>query len=346
MALIPSEPASHGALSLPASPKDPPDNPSIYKMGPNDLLNYFITMISEEWSETQTVQDLKHVPLDAGILPSSDEVIVYSPRKDCLYKYRVGHVPKEMVQKLEDLAIAQDFGVGCFGQLCELLKETFKDKAISEKPEEEYGKGVEGVVAMVCAPKVERGLIRQSLTLPRVSKLAKLALRVGSFVGSDYDMSNDTKQIKVHVVLVDGLGESHRYSHFLHAGADLKSFLEDMDKKFSKYCDPYDDWAYKNWDMRIQSLKTQGFDEDPSLSRINRLIALHKATKKDLPQWMYYTILKGGVKGEEVDIQDEENLKYMMDRASHPEAPACLMRVSYRFHHQRTDGGRAVMTVG
>ncbi|ROW13040.1 hypothetical protein VPNG_05923 [Cytospora leucostoma] len=276
-------------------------------MGPNDLLDYFIALISSKWSESKTTQDLKHVPVEVSILPSSDEVIVYSPRKICLYKFRIGHVPKEIVQKLENLAIAQDFGVGSFGQLCEVLKKTVLDKAISENPEDEYGKGVEGVVAM----------------------LAKLAMQVGLFNGSDYTMVNDTKQTKVHVVLVDGLGESHRYSHRLHAGADLKSFLEDMDKNFSKYCDPYNEWAYKNWDMRIQSLKKQGLDEDPSLSRINGLIALHKATKKNgLPQWMYYTILKGGVKGEEVDIQDEESFKYMMDRASHPDAPACLMRIA------------------
>ncbi|KAK7742128.1 hypothetical protein SLS53_004714 [Cytospora paraplurivora] len=276
-------------------------------MGPDGLLDYFIALISSKWSETKTTQDLKHIPMDVGILPSSDEVIVYSPRKNCLYKYRVGHVPKEVVKKLENLAISQDFGVGSFGQLYEVLKKTVQNRAISENPDEEYGKGVEGVVTM----------------------LAKLALQVGSFTGSDYTMVNDTKQIKVHVVLVDGLGESHRYSHFLHAGANLTSFLEDMEKTFSKYCDPYNEWAYKNWDMRIQSLKKQGSDEDPSLSRINGLIALHKATEKnDLPRWMYYTILKGGVKGEEVDIQDEESLKYMMEKASHPEAPACLMRIA------------------
>lgn len=142
--------------------------------------------------------------------------------------------------------------------------------------------------------------------------------------------------VKVHVVLVDGLGESHRYSHHLCGDGNLGAFLEDMDKSFSKYCDPYNEWAHKNWDARIQDLRKTGMNRDPTLDRIDGLIALHKATKgKELPQWMYYTVHSKGVKGEETYIQDDESFKTMLSRAANKESPGCLMRVSLPISHQK-----------
>lgn len=134
--------------------------------------------------------------------------------------------------------------------------------------------------------------------------------------------------IKIYVVLVDGLGELHKYSLFLHKNADLGTFLEEMEHRFSQYCDPHDQWAYKNWDARVQDLKKTAMDGDPALDRIERLISSHNATEnKELPQWMYYTVLEGG-DGKELDIKDEESFRAMMDMAAKTEPSACLMRVS------------------
>lgn len=143
-------------------------------------------------------------------------------------------------------------------------------------------------------------------------------------------MPNNANNAKVHVVLVHGLGESHKYSHSLDPNANLQAFLEEMNQKFPNNCNPYSNVAYKDWDARVQSLKRSGLDGDPALTRIEGLIALHKATEnKELPQWMYYTILEGG-DGEELDIKDQESFKAMMDKAAKKESPtACLMRVSY-----------------
>lgn len=141
-------------------------------------------------------------------------------------------------------------------------------------------------------------------------------------------MLENANNIKLHVVLVDGLGELHKYSHFLHPDADIQSFHEELDQRFPKYCDPHDEWAYKNWDERVQDLKKTGLDGNPALHRIEGLVILHRAmADEELPQWMYYTILEGG-DSERIDIQDEESLRTMMDKAAKQESPACLMRVS------------------
>lgn len=134
--------------------------------------------------------------------------------------------------------------------------------------------------------------------------------------------------VKVHVVLVDRLGESHKYTHLLHVDTEFKSFLENMDQEFSKFCDPYNEWAYKNWNLRIEDLRSTGMDGDPALDRIEELIALHQATEnEDVPQWMYYTIRSEGADGEEIDIQDDDSLRAMVSMAANKESPACLMRV-------------------
>lgn len=162
----------------------------------------------------------------------------------------------------------------------------------------------------------------------RPTQLAELSLQVHPRVRTDYAMRNDADNAKVHVVLVDGHGASHRYSHSLRPDGDLQYFLEEMNQKFPNHCDPYSNEAYKDWDARVQHLKKTGLDEDPALARVEGLIALHRATEnKKLPQWMYYTILEG-VNGEELDIHDEQSFKAMMDRAAKKESPACLMRVS------------------
>ncbi|KUI65583.1 hypothetical protein VM1G_00155 [Cytospora mali] len=303
MTLLPSEPVEYGFLSSPNFPKPPPDNLNIYELGPNDLEDYFIGKIHRKRGETLAKQDLKHVPMDVGLLSTLDQLVVYNPIKDCLYKYRVEEVPKEAVGELEGLANAQDFGIGCFEQLCEVLRKKIQATAISENPEEDFGEGVEGAVAM----------------------LARLSLQVFPSVGSDHTKATNAK---VHVVIVDGLGESHRYSHVLRPDVDLKSFLEEMDQKFPKYCDPYDQEAYKNWDARIQHLKNIGLDGNPTLDRIEGLVSLHQATEnQDLPQWMYYIIREGG-SSEELDIQDESSFQTMVDRAAKQDSPACLMRIS------------------
>lgn len=149
MASIPLEPADRGILTPPTISKSLPHNLSIYDLGHTDLANYFIGMIYRKRVETMTKQDLEHVPLDASLLSNVDEMVVYSPQKNCLYRYQVYEVPKEIVHQLEGLARAQDFGVGCFNQLCQVLKKEIRDKSISENPEEDFGKGVEGAVAMV-----------------------------------------------------------------------------------------------------------------------------------------------------------------------------------------------------
>lgn len=157
MASIPSLAADYGISSSPTFPKSPPDNLDIYDMGPIDLANHFIETIHRKRGETLVKQDLKRVPMDIGYASNSDQLVIYNPQKNCLYKYRVGEVPKEIILKLEGLACAQDFGVGCFDQLCEALKKAIQDNSISEKPEEDFGKGVDGAVAMVCATPKPRG---------------------------------------------------------------------------------------------------------------------------------------------------------------------------------------------
>lgn len=306
MASIPSQAADYGISSSPTFPEAPRNNIDIYNMGPIDLANHFLDTIHRQRGKTLVKQDLKRVPMDVGLASNLDQLVIYNPQKNCLYKYRVEEVPNEIVQKLKGLESAQDFGVGCFNQLCEALKKAIQDNSISEDPEEEFGKGVEGAVAM----------------------LAELSLQVCSHVKPEYTMPNNANNAKVHVVLIRGLGESHKYSHSLDPNANLQAFLEEMNQKFPNNCDPYSDVAYKDWDARVQSLKKSGLDGDPALTRIEGLIALHRATEnKELPQWMYYTILEGG-DGEELDIKDEESFKAMMDKAAKKESPtACLMRI-------------------
>lgn len=151
MASIPSGPADYGILSSPTIPTSPPDNLDIYEMGPIDLANYFIKIISRKWGESLTRQDLQHVPTDVSLMSTPDQLVVYNPRKNHLYWFCVDEVPKEIVRKVERLAQAQEFGVGCFKQLYEELRKAIQRTGISEDPEEEFGKGVEGAVAMVRA---------------------------------------------------------------------------------------------------------------------------------------------------------------------------------------------------
>lgn len=172
-------------------------------------------------------------------------------------------------------------------------------------------------------------------------------MHVGSRVRPDLTRLIEPNDIKVHVVLVNSLGESHRYSHFLRPDADLESFLKEMDQKFPMHCDPYDEWAYKDWYSSIQHLKKTGMNGDPMLYRIEGLILLHQATKnKELPQWMYYTI-RDGVDGEELDIHDEESFKAMMNQAAENNAPACLIRVSCHstIQYIRTENWSCLMCV-
>jgi hypothetical protein len=119
-------------------------------MGPIDLANHFLDTIHRQRGKTLVKQDLKRVPMDVGLASNLDQLVIYNPQKNCLYKYRVEEVPKEIVQKLKGLESAQDFGVGCFKQLYEALKQAIQDNSISEDPEEDFGKGVEGAVALVC----------------------------------------------------------------------------------------------------------------------------------------------------------------------------------------------------
>lgn len=164
-------------------------------------------------------------------------------------------------------------------------------------------------------------------------------MQVRSYVGPDHTDLEGTNNIKVHVVLIDDFGESHKYSHILHPDSGFQCFLEEMDWNFSKYCDPYHEWAYKNWNEGVQGLKKPGPDQDPSLHNIEGFISMHKATKdEELPQWMYYTILEGG-DGEKLDIKDEESFKTMVERATKQEYPACLMRVSCSSTHITVDQG-------
>lgn len=148
MASKPFQPADYGILSSPTS-RDSLDHLNIYDMGPIDLVNHFVETIYKYWRETLIKQDLEHVPLDVNPLSSLDELVVYNPSENCLHKYRVDEMPKEVIGQLEGLATAQDFGVGCFNQLYEELKKAILDRRISDTPED-FGKGVKGAVAMVC----------------------------------------------------------------------------------------------------------------------------------------------------------------------------------------------------
>lgn len=150
MTSIPSQPADHGISTSPTCPKSPPGNFTIYDMNPVDLADHFIETIYNWRVETSIKQDLEHVPLNVGVLSTLDELVIYSPQNDCLYRYPVDAVPIEVVRQIEGLARAQDFGVGCFNQLYEVLERTVRNNSISENPEEDFGKGAKGAVAMVC----------------------------------------------------------------------------------------------------------------------------------------------------------------------------------------------------
>ncbi|ROV99155.1 hypothetical protein VMCG_06650 [Cytospora schulzeri] len=307
MAWIPSQPAEYGISSSPSFPKSPPGRLNIYDMSSTDLANHFIEIIHRTRGKSLIKQDLKRVPMDVGLISNSDQLVIYNTQQNCLYKYRMDEVPKDITHKLESLARAQDFGVGCFNQLYEMLKKAIEEYSISRHPEEDFGKGVEGAVAML-------------------AELSSIQIR--SCVRPNYTMPSDANKVNVHVVLVDNLGESHKYSHNLRPDADFQSFLEEMNQKFPKYCHPYSHMAYNDWDTRVQDLKKTGLDGYPVIDRIEGLITLHRATEdKDLPQWMYYTILEGR-DGEELHIKDEASFKAMMQKAAKKESPACLMRIS------------------
>lgn len=139
-----------GMLSSPTLSK-PPEQVNVYELGPKDLADYFIKRISREWASTLVEQDLKAVPTNMGLLSDPDQLSIYNPHNDCLYKIRVDRVPEQVVKKLEDLAHAQDFGVGCFKQLGEVLKKMLQDVPMPGDPERDYGEGVKGAVAMVRA---------------------------------------------------------------------------------------------------------------------------------------------------------------------------------------------------
>lgn len=165
MASIPTEPTEYGLLSSPAMPELPPEHLNIYEMSPDDLANYFIKQISRDWVGSLVKEDLRRVPTDVGHLSSSDQLVIYNPHKDCLYKFCVDQVPEDVIKKLEDLAYAQDFGVGCFKQLCEVLKKMIQDSTMSEGHEEDYGKGVKGAIAMVRAQVLIKPQMPSSVTL-------------------------------------------------------------------------------------------------------------------------------------------------------------------------------------